>query len=613
MRIGYVFITELILSLVIGGTFYAFDIPAVSGFNPSDDGMVVAQSYRILNGEIPHRDFIAMRPVLSAYMHLIDFYLPLSLFENGRVVMMAELFIAALLWGGMLYSLGKDTRCKLYNCIFLFAVTLITFVLNLNTFMPYPWTTTDGLFLGACGASLYIYGFRSYVNLPDKKSFALICSGALLIGMAALCKQNFLPLSIIAIMVFALHERKINLKMLILIIVTIIPLFLYCIYFIWNGAALDLVRQLSGRRSLAGPGVMSYIEHFYQSKLFVFHVLVLFGSLALSTNTSSEFINSRKGILVKRIIVAVYLLTALFSIVTLFQGREYYNPAFELFYIVLVLLTSLFLFKQLSTIELVVGVFALGLAWCGSISGGMNSPLLGSGFLMAAIMWYSIKVLSENAVVWNESMRLKSNIGLLVVSVLIFALSIKGKLEFNYRDRQSSELTHCLGNVDSVAFGNIKTNETTHKYMRSIKAVLDSNPRLVNRSVFLPNHCALYPAFRTANPFPLEWNDRWEFLNIENDYYARCQKATMMEDTYLFVDKINAEGMADSLVPMNYDKWLHGNIVDFVRGAEVVAETEFFIVYKVGQTGTGVRHGNGSPWRTITMVERLVIPAAKNP
>ncbi len=39
------------------------------GYNPTDDGFVLAQSRRILDGQIPHRDFISVRPVASALLH----------------------------------------------------------------------------------------------------------------------------------------------------------------------------------------------------------------------------------------------------------------------------------------------------------------------------------------------------------------------------------------------------------------------------------------------------------------------------------------------------------------------------------------------------------------
>src|SRR5918912_610006 len=42
------------------------------GFNPTDDGFILAYSRRLLDGQVPHRDFISIRPVGSSYLHLIE-------------------------------------------------------------------------------------------------------------------------------------------------------------------------------------------------------------------------------------------------------------------------------------------------------------------------------------------------------------------------------------------------------------------------------------------------------------------------------------------------------------------------------------------------------------
>ena len=39
------------------------------GFNPTDDGFTLAYSRRIIEGEIPHRDFMMLRPFLSPVLH----------------------------------------------------------------------------------------------------------------------------------------------------------------------------------------------------------------------------------------------------------------------------------------------------------------------------------------------------------------------------------------------------------------------------------------------------------------------------------------------------------------------------------------------------------------
>src|SRR5947209_19372978 len=40
------------------------------GFTPTDEGFTLAHSRRILDGEVPHRDFIIIRPFFSPLMHV---------------------------------------------------------------------------------------------------------------------------------------------------------------------------------------------------------------------------------------------------------------------------------------------------------------------------------------------------------------------------------------------------------------------------------------------------------------------------------------------------------------------------------------------------------------
>ena len=50
------------------------------GFSPTDQGVILAQSWRILGGEVPHRDIVSARPLGSAYLHTVDILAPGPLF-----------------------------------------------------------------------------------------------------------------------------------------------------------------------------------------------------------------------------------------------------------------------------------------------------------------------------------------------------------------------------------------------------------------------------------------------------------------------------------------------------------------------------------------------------
>src|SRR6059058_502554 len=40
------------------------------GFTPTDEGFTLAHSRRILDGQVPHRDFIIIRPFFSPLLHV---------------------------------------------------------------------------------------------------------------------------------------------------------------------------------------------------------------------------------------------------------------------------------------------------------------------------------------------------------------------------------------------------------------------------------------------------------------------------------------------------------------------------------------------------------------
>ena len=67
------------------------------GFNPTDDGWLQAVARRIADGQLPHRDFIFVRPALSAV-----FQVPLVWWGGDFVIWLSRLWgwvtLAAVCW-----------------------------------------------------------------------------------------------------------------------------------------------------------------------------------------------------------------------------------------------------------------------------------------------------------------------------------------------------------------------------------------------------------------------------------------------------------------------------------------------------------------------------------
>src|SRR5881392_1943649 len=67
---------------VLVGILFLLFVPLLShwlfswmGFTPTDDGFTLAYSRRLLDGQVPHRDFIIIRPFFSPLLHVPEVWL----------------------------------------------------------------------------------------------------------------------------------------------------------------------------------------------------------------------------------------------------------------------------------------------------------------------------------------------------------------------------------------------------------------------------------------------------------------------------------------------------------------------------------------------------------
>src|SRR5690349_11471336 len=97
------------------------------GFNPTDDGFVLAYGRRLLDGQVPHRDFITIRPVGSALLHLPELWLGGDrVLAASRLTWWCELAFVAWIWVALLgrtlaVELGVVERSALRVLVFLLA------------------------------------------------------------------------------------------------------------------------------------------------------------------------------------------------------------------------------------------------------------------------------------------------------------------------------------------------------------------------------------------------------------------------------------------------------------------------------------------------------------
>src|SRR5215217_6142654 len=158
------------------------------GFAPVDDGFTLAYSRRILEGQIPHRDFIIIRPFVSPLLHT-----PFVLFGGDYTFWISRLFVwfqfACISWAWVCiinraFDYPFDNVTKLF-------IALVSFAASVHYFVLTAWHTVDGLFLVSIGVWLLV---------TRKHTASSRVVGYLLIATAYLCKQSFLfiaPLTVL--------------------------------------------------------------------------------------------------------------------------------------------------------------------------------------------------------------------------------------------------------------------------------------------------------------------------------------------------------------------------------------------------------------------------------
>ena len=326
------------------------------GMHIADDGIVLAAAKRIVvDGEIPHRDFISLRPVGTFF-----FWAPTLLFGGeyvntlSRLITMLQFALIAFFWISLFEKL-YDIKLRPYPWLCLY---IITYFFSFNTFWLFPLYTTDGVFFSSLGC---------WLIFKEKEYFHYL--GFFMIGVACLAKQNFaamIPATLIASN--SLKNPKAYLSAL------IAPLS----YIIWlraTGGLEDFQIQMSQytfSNTFIKAGVLPYLK----SKYFFMGIALALLSLVSKPSIRKYTFNTA------RIVFGIHIVQTL-----LLRGYLSRVPIF-LAGFALVLMASFFLKnkKNISTYLFL----SCGLAWVSSFSLVFQYPHA-AGYLIPAIFFYLFK------------------------------------------------------------------------------------------------------------------------------------------------------------------------------------------------------------------------------
>lgn len=149
------------------------------GFDDTDQGFILSLSYRITLGEIPHQDFLYVRPALTPLLHALEMWL---LPENIEVIGM-RFFGYFYLWLSVYFSVLAFRNFFDFKSlkVSVWLIGCLGFMVSMHNYPPMAWHTIDGALFTALGAWFFTKGDR----------WPWLAAALVAWGMAPLAKQPF--------------------------------------------------------------------------------------------------------------------------------------------------------------------------------------------------------------------------------------------------------------------------------------------------------------------------------------------------------------------------------------------------------------------------------------
>lgn len=517
------------------------------GFNPTDDGQFLAPSRRILEGQVPYRDFISFYPILTPIMHL-----PFVLWAGdytywfSRYFVWLQLACIAWIWTFIVEAILKHAF-GMWERILL---ALISFAVSAHNFPIMAWSTIDGLFLISIG--LYL------CTTPRPLSRT---SGYTMMSLAYLCKQSFLLAAPLALIVLG-DWRKIRYW-----IAIAIPAGLYVLFLLLTDALADASHQLVPSQNYLRDVVVSY----YNRELLLG---IIAGYLAIRLAIGEHKLQlpwfenwSRwSGIL------ALSVLPLLGIAATYVTGRFILQSSFGLLGITLGAVCYFMVDRPHKAVEQVrVGLLALIAAWSVSLSNGYRYPILASGQLLLSQL-----VFIYPAILQRTSKRFL--VGSLTLCAVI-ALTSFGVVRVNciYKDQPARNLTRELGQV-LPGGKRIRTNPSTYKAFVDLRSAISVALSLGKTYSIIPDYAGYWVKSQETNPLPIDWTynaQLWNKAELTNRIISALE--SRRDNNVAIVQKADAAWLAIKPHPLS-DKCA---IVKYVREHfSKISENDSFELYK---------------------------------
>jgi len=504
------------------------------GFCPTDDGFFLAYSRRILEGQVPHRDFISIYPIGSALLHApFVFFGGEYTFWISRLFVWFEFACIAWVWTAVIIQSLKNPLPVPQKVL----LALIAFIFTSHLFPVMAWHTIDGLFFLSLGLVLCL------AESPRSKGL-----GYALMGTAYLCKQNFLPA--VPAFLFVLGDwRRARFWL-----AAAMPGIIYVTYLLFAGAIPDAVLQFSAHAGLFFPvGVKTYLREPYVP------CGILLGYFTMRLSFGQMKMQKTLGALL------LYGVPFGFSIALTLSNRMAWLLSFGLFGTALGA-TGYLIRKEKEPADLGrAGVLVLLTGWSVSLSEGYNTPALAAGPLAILLIAYCCQVYQSKLPLYLLSV-------LFVVSVFSYGMA---RQKYIYEDRPAAELTKAL---DGVLPGGrlIRTNPNTYQFLVDFNEAVEKTKGL--DFAVIPGLPAYWVKSPKKNPLSIDWallqgimaNKRPLIDRVLRDLDGHRGKIVIL------LQKVDANHLENGFIPLP-----GGEIQGYVRAHFTKRdETRFFELYQ---------------------------------
>ena len=520
------------------------------GFNPSDEGFTIAVGRRIVfEGEIPHVDFINVRPPLVFIYH------SLFILAGEFAIYFSRFFFwlesASVAWLSALIFTHRQLPP-----VSVFLLAGIAFIFNVHDFPQIPWSVVEGVLL-------LLIGVHMVTSKPEKKTNV---AAYFIMGLSYMFKQNFLFAVVAALLCFG-GRRPANW------VAAALPGIVYLAFYAIIGGLEELFFQMTWAGNLCSECDTGLVRVFkttlWGKKYALLGGIVAAAALYQAGNKPRWKIPA----LVLAIPAVVFLGTDFHNggFWRLINGSEAIFPfvAFAMCFTVSVILAVKRKFEQS---RYFVFLFVLGWAIC--ISTGYKTPFLILGTMMVALCVFFLRRANPRAL----------NLLLAALIVLFSFVFVNWRKNNIYREVSSVSMIN--RSLDGVMPGAkmIKTNSNTYAAIADFKNLTDKMRAEGKTYATVPFFAAWWVRSEQKNPLPNDWPNIVELMGNDPRMIERFLGSMIKQKGSISIiwQKYDMERLATNPTPSYFHGFSNPRMLNsfLKKYFTKTYETEFYEVYE---------------------------------